>query len=360
VKRLAPLRVLVVSPRRRWYQALAEALRHLPALRVLPQADTFETLRRLILSHHPDAIVLDLAWPADQLERLLDDLHEHYPVPLIACGDGRRDGPRAMLALGHGALEVITPPRRLLLTRWKRFAAELAARLRQAVACARPPQPPLPAPPDGVAWSFRRAGLDPRRCLIVIGASTGGPEALKELMAHMPADAPACVVVQHMPAMFTPSFAASLDRAGPLGFAEARDGQPLRPQMGVVARGDTHLEIRRYAQGGWYVKYTHQVKVNRHCPSVDVLFDSAVAACGAAAIGILLTGMGDDGARGLLRLRRAGALTAAQDAQSCVVFGMPRVAQELGAADIVAPPAEIPARIVQMLQHRRPSPALIT
>ena len=184
------------------------------------------------------------------------------------------------------------------------------------------------------------------------GASTGGTEAVRELLMHMPADSPATAIVQHMPAMFTPSFAQRLNLSSALEVSEASEGNLVSVGRGVVARGDTHLTICLSARG-WRAHYTHQERVNRHCPSVDELFDSAVKAASSNAVGILLTGMGDDGAQGLLRLRQCGALTVAQDAGSCVVFGMPKVAQRLGAAELSAAPKEIPRLIVRALARRQ-------
>jgi len=151
-----------------------------------------------------------------------------------------------------------------------------------------------------------------------------------------------------MPAGFTAAFAQRLNRYSPMHVTEAREGDSLSPGRALLARGDTHLTIRHCA-GGWCAHYTNQRKVNFHCPSVDVLFASAAAEAGRLAVGVLLTGMGADGARELLHLRECGALTVAQDARSSAVYGMPKVAREIGAADLIAPPAEIPRLIVERL-----------
>ena len=168
---------------------------------------------------------------------------------------------------------------------------------------------------------------------LLSGASTGGTEAVRELLMHLPADSPGVAIVQHMPAMFTPSFAERLNLSSSLEVSEAAEGDLLPPGRAVVARGDAHLAVRLGGRG-WYVRYTHQEPVNRHCPSVDELFDSAVRAAAQNAVGILLTGMGDDGARGLLRLRQCGALTVAQDTRSCVVYGLPKAAEQLDAVEL--------------------------
>jgi two-component system, chemotaxis family, protein-glutamate methylesterase/glutaminase len=206
-----------------------------------------------------------------------------------------------------------------------------------------------PAPPG-----WRSAGLRPERFLVVIGASTGGTEAVRRLLAVAPPDFPATAIVQHMPVLFTRAFAERLNQCGRMRVSEAADGDVIGPGQVVIARGDTHLVVRR-AGTNWRVHYTDQVLVNRHCPSVDVLFASATAA-GRDVIGILLTGMGDDGARGLLQLRKSGALTLGQDEASSVVYGMPKVAVQNGAVAYQARPEQIP-ELVRSVLVRQMNPA---
>jgi two-component system, chemotaxis family, protein-glutamate methylesterase/glutaminase len=157
--------------------------------------------------------------------------------------------------------------------------------------------------------------------------------------------------VQHMPAGFTQSFAQRLNGHSAMAVTEAVDGETLGPGRAVIARGDTHLVVRP-AANGWRVHYTHQRPVNRHCPSVDVLFESVAKIGRQRAVGLLLTGMGSDGARGLLQMRQAGALTIAQSAKSCVVYGMPKVAVELGAAMYTTAPHEMPGLVLRSLRTR--------
>ncbi len=182
--------------------------------------------------------------------------------------------------------------------------------------------------------------------VVVIGASTGGTEAIKEVLQALPADMPPILMVQHMPEMFTASFARRLDGLCALNVKEAEHGERLAPGNAYLAPGHSHLLLARAAGGGYQCELSRGDAVNRHRPSVDVLFHSA-AEHGAAAVGVLLTGMGKDGAQGLLALRRAGAWTIAQDRASCVVWGMPREAVALGAACEVLPLGQIAAHIVQ-------------
>jgi two-component system chemotaxis response regulator CheB len=180
--------------------------------------------------------------------------------------------------------------------------------------------------------------------IVFIGASTGGTEAIREVLTALPASMPAVMIVQHMPAMFTGAFARRLDGMCALRVKEAEHGERVEPGSVYIAPGHSHLSLRRGGQG-FQCELAQSDPVNRHRPSVDVLFDSAAAIMGRAAVGVLLTGMGRDGAAGLLRMSQAGAWTIAQDQASCVVYGMPREAALLGAAREVVPLSEIAGRI---------------
>ncbi len=190
-----------------------------------------------------------------------------------------------------------------------------------------------------------RSALAPR--MIFIGASTGGTEAIKEVLLALPPTAPPVLVVQHMPEVFTGSFARRLDGLCLLKVKEAEDGEPVLPGYVYLAPGHSHLMVRR--TGGFHCSLSRAEPVNRHRPSVDVLFHSAALQVGPAAIGVLLTGMGKDGAKGLLAMREAGAWTTAQDHESCVVYGMPREAAAICAVKEVLPLKEIAPRILHQL-----------
>jgi two-component system chemotaxis response regulator CheB len=274
----------------------------------------------------------------------------NYPVPIIVSArNNAADTARAAAALHGGALEVVCRPESSRAEVLRPYARDLTRKIRAAVTLARPV--PLPTGVAGRPASFAAAGIDPRRYLIALGASTGGTRAIEALLGQVPADFPALVIVQHMPAGFTQSFALRLNGQSAMAVTEAVDGENLGPGRAVIARGDTHLVVRP-AANGWLVHYTHQRPVNRHCPSVDVLFESVATVARQQAVGILLTGMGSDGARGLLQMRQAGALTITQSAASCVVYGMPKVAVELGAAMHAAVPHEMPALIRRTLGAR--------
>ena len=194
----------------------------------------------------------------------------------------------------------------------------------------------------------RTAGFGAHPQRVCIGASTGGTEAVKQVLQHLPLTIPPVLVVQHMPVMFTGAFAKRLDSLCTMAVKEAEHGERLRSGMAYIAPGDAHLSVRR-TSGGFECLLSKGPPVSRHRPSVDVLFRSVAEQLGAAAIGVLLTGMGKDGADGLLELRRKGAWTIAQDQQSCVVYGMPREAAAIGAAAEILPLGSIGAHIARRL-----------
>ncbi|GHT93363.1 hypothetical protein FACS1894116_05200 [Betaproteobacteria bacterium] len=185
--------------------------------------------------------------------------------------------------------------------------------------------------------------------IIFIGASTGGTEAIREVLTRLPAEVPPILIVQHMPAMFTGSFAQRLDSLSAVSVHEALDGERIEPGVAYLAPGHSHLSIKRSPGGGYHCVLARSEPVNRHRPSVDVLFHSAAEEVGRSAIGVLLTGMGKDGAVGLLRMEEAGAWTIGQDQASCVVYGMPREAALLGALKEVVPLTEVARHVMQRL-----------
>ena len=199
------------------------------------------------------------------------------------------------------------------------------------------------------AWSSRADMMLPRTLkLIAIGASTGGTEAIKAVLTALPGDLPGIVIVQHMPPAFTASFAQRLATVSCVKVIEAQGGETVTPGYAYVAPGYAHLRVRKHG-GGYVTELSEAEPVNRHRPSVDALFHSVAIHAGMHAIGVILTGMGKDGAQGLLKMHQAGAWTIGQDEDSCVVYGMPREAASLGALDEVAPLASIAGRILARL-----------
>lgn len=295
-------------------------------VRVAP--DPFFAMKKLERSS-PDVLVLDLEMPRMDGLTFLKQLQRERPIPVVVCsGTTGGHGRKAIEALEHGAIEVVTKPQ----TAVREFLFESSVMLVDAVTAAAATRPRLAPPrPSSAPGARRFAASSSARELIAIGASTGGPEALRVILSALPKEAPPVVVAQHMPAGFTRAFAAMLDRECAIEVREASVGDVLRPGLALIAPGGRHLTLKR-AAGHLLVDLAGGPLVSRHRPSVDVLFDSVARELGARAVGVLLTGMGDDGARGLQALHDAGAATLAQDEASSVVYGMPKAAAELGAA----------------------------
>lgn len=354
---VGPIRVLVVEDAPIFARALASALEQAGDLHAAHTSGETEQVRSALLQFHPEVILLDLDLRLANTMLLLAKLRRHYPVPVIVMSRAGADSSgRAMQAIQQGALEVVEKPESARVAAFPQFVRDLAAKVRMALS-ARPVSAPAHA--VGSAASWRAAGLDPGRYLVAIGASTGGTKALEVLLRRVPADFPPVVMVQHMPVGFTRTFAERLNAESVLAITEAVEGDQLAPGRAVLARGDTHLVVRPGALG-WVVRYTDQRLYNRHCPSVDVLFESVADVVGSRAVGVLLTGMGDDGARGLLSMRHNGGVTVAQSRESCVVYGMPKVAVDLGAVMHSAAPEDIPGVILRAVRQRpRPAAALV-
>ncbi|MFH1746785.1 MAG: chemotaxis-specific protein-glutamate methyltransferase CheB [Planctomycetota bacterium] len=352
MKDTGPARVLIVDESPQFRRQLTQELEKHSRVTVIASAGDALEARQKILEHRPDVITLDLELPKVNALTFLRSLRQHYPVPVIICsGHTERNGTLGLKAIELGALDIVTKPLTNSAEALRDLGNELAVKICMAHNEARP-VPRVRPTPRPRRWSFSECGLNPHHYLVAIGASTGGTEALRALLVSAPPDFPPTVIVQHMPAAFTANFAQRLDQLSELQVSEAREGDVLYPGRVLVARGDTHLIVRRMSRLV-SVGYTDQLLVNRHCPSVDVLFDSVAHHFGSAAVGVLLTGMGTDGAHGLLRMRARGALTIAQDQRSSVVYGMPKAALRLGAVGHIASPDQIPALIQRFLSQKR-------
>jgi two-component system, chemotaxis family, protein-glutamate methylesterase/glutaminase len=349
VKRTGPIKVLIVDDSALVRSILSRVLAEDQEIQVVGGAkDPFEA-RELIISYRPDVIILDVEMPRMDGITFLKKLMAHYPVPVIMCsGVAASNSRNAIKAIECGAVDVVAKPTTGGRAALQQLGEELAEKIRAAVV-AMPAPPPIPASVTSPPTSFQAAGIDPGRYLVAIGASTGGTEAIRRLLDQVPADFPPVAIVQHMPEGFTYSFAGRLNESSKMTITEAVDGDVLTPGKGVLARGNAQMVVQ--AGGGKIrVAYAGTEPVNRHCPSVDVLFDSVARSIGKQAIGVLLTGMGADGARGLLNMRNAGAITIAQNKESCVVYGMPKVAVDLGAVQYQCPPADVSRTIIQAIR----------
>lgn len=323
------IRVLIVDDSALVRRALSEIVSSHPDLEVAGTAPDPFAARDKILELQPDVLTLDLEMPRMDGLTFLKKLMRHHPLPVVVISSLGQSSSRAALeALQWGAVEVVAKPGGACSG--GELRDQLALKIRAAAgARLRPEIAPAATAP-------RRAAPARAASLIAIGASTGGVEALRMVLAALPAEMPPIVIVQHIPAVFSGEFARRLDRVCRIRVKEAEDGDALEAGRALIAPGNFHLSVRGSA--GRYRAAVHGGDpVHYQRPAVDVLFDSASRAAGAGAVGALLTGMGSDGAAGLLQMKRAGGRTIAQSEASCVVFGMPREAIRLGAADEVLP-----------------------
>ena len=296
-----------------------------------------------IAKRRPDVILLDLEMPRMDGLTFLQKIMSEDPIPVVISSSvAERGSAAAMRALQIGAVDIVPKPAvRRPLAEW---SASLVDAVTAAAAANLTRFRPLPAR----IRKLRPVGrLAAAQSIILIGASTGGTEAISRVLQQFPEDAPATVIVQHMPERFTAAFARRLDQSCAVRVREAEDGDVLEQGTAFVAPGDRHLILAKTGASRISVILNDGPPVNRHRPSADVLFQSAASVTGASAVGVLLTGMGRDGASGLLALREAGAVTIAQDEATSIVFGMPKAAIELGAATRVCPLDEIAATVLQ-------------
>jgi two-component system chemotaxis response regulator CheB len=346
-----PLRVLaVVDPA--LAAAMNEQLDKASGVEVVACVSSSVRAGALLTSLRPDVVVLDLEL-ADL--SLLTSMLEPRLAPVVVLSSfAAASSELAVRAVALGAADVIEIPAAAVGGEVL-APAGLADRLR-AAARARsslPSRRPLSLDPGRAATSPRPWPLQPRAAVVAIGASTGGTLALAELLRQLPADAPPLLIVQHMLSEFTREFAARLDADSAMDVREAQNGEPVRPGCALIAPGGFHLRLARDPRGALRVAIGDDSPVALLRPSVDVLFQSCARSVGAGALGVVLTGMGQDGAEGLLELRNAGGITIAQDEASSAVFGMPRAAISCGAAERVLPLSEIALAIMSAARSRR-------
>ncbi|HEY3283769.1 MAG TPA: chemotaxis response regulator protein-glutamate methylesterase [Armatimonadota bacterium] len=354
------IRVLVVDDSALVRQVLTEVLETDPSLSVMATATDPYVAVKYIQKEVPDVIVLDVEMPRMDGLTFLEKIMSQHPIPVVICSTLSEEGSDvALTALEKGAVEIITKPR----LGAKEFLEESRLSICDAVKSASQARMPRsggrgrPAAPMAVTPKLTADAVVPKPSprvrfqttdqVVVVGASTGGTEALRELLSGLPPNAPGVVVVQHMPERFTRQFASRLDGLCRISVKEAEDGDPVARGQALIAPGNRHLLLRRSG-----MRYLVQTKegplVCRHRPSVDVLFRSAARCAGSNAIGVLLTGIGDDGARGMVELKESGAFNLAQDEASCVVFGMPAEAIRLGGVDRVIPLKQVAQELVRL------------
>jgi two-component system chemotaxis response regulator CheB len=336
-----PVRVVVVDDSATMRGLIGACLRRDPEIEVVGAAGDPYEARQVIKDLNPDVITLDIEMPNMNGLDFLEKIMRLRPMPVVMVSTLTQAGAEATVrALELGAVDCVAKPSHVA-----EGLSDLAIRVKTAAGAS--VRPLTEAPKVAV-----RQGFSPSGDLIAIGSSTGGVEALLTVLASFPANCPPTVITQHMPATFTRSFAARLDRATAAHVQEAYDGAPLEVgKVYLAPGGEQHLEVVR--AGGLRCHLRPGDPVGGHRPSVDVLFRSVAHAAGAAAVGVILTGMGRDGAEGLKAMREAGAKTIGQDQATCVVYGMPKVAFEIGAVFRQLPVGEIGPLALSLAEKRR-------
>ncbi len=344
-----PVKVLVVDDSALMRQLLSELLTSDPRIQVVGAASDPYVAREQIKALNPDVITLDIEMPRMDGLSFLEKLMALRPMPVVVVSTLTQKGADAVVrAMELGAVDCVAKPLLDMRAGMTALRDELVAKVLVAASS-------RPAARAGDPAQSKPLVFDPHLStagwIIAVGASTGGVEALQKLLTAMPSNAPAILVTQHMPPGFTTSFAKRLHERCAMPVFEATHGQRVMPGQIYIANGSYHLELMR--SGAHYACRLHDgPPVSGHRPSVDVLFASVAAAAGKNAIGVILTGMGQDGAAGLLEMRRAGARTRGQDEASCVIYGMPKAAKLLGAVEAERPLSKMAADILALTQER--------
>ena len=351
---MTSVRVLIVDDSAVVRQILSEVLARDPEIEVVGTAADPILAREKIKRLNPDVLTLDVEMPRMDGLAFLENLMRLRPMPVVMVSSLTERGAEITLqALALGAVDFVTKPKLGVAQGLEQYADEITAKVKGAararvVALARPVQrlaPLTEASKTALATRYRTTDR-----LIAIGASAGGTEAIRAVLEQMPPDAPAIVLTQHIPGGFSRAFVERLDRHSQMLVREASDGEQILPGHAYLPPGDRHLRVIRDG-ARWRCRIDDGPPVNRHRPAVDVLFRSVAQSAGSNAVAAILTGMGDDGARGLLELREAGAATLVQDEATSVVWGMPGAAYKLGAAQEVLPLEKIAGRLLELASH---------
>jgi two-component system chemotaxis response regulator CheB len=337
------IRVLIVDDSLVFREVLARGLAGDPRIEVVGKASNAFEARDKILETNPDILTCDIQMPRMDGIEFIRRLLSQYPIPVIvvsSVSDAVFD------AMNAGAVEFVTKPDEKSGKGVEALIKDLLAKIVIASKVQVRRRPAMLA-----EVKVAQAHFDTTK-VIGIGASTGGTEALYRVLKALPPNIPGIAIVQHIPPVFSDMFAQRMNSQTALNVKEAQNGDFLEPGSVLIAPGDRHMQVRR-AGDKFRVEVFEGDKVNGHCPSVDVLFDSMAKACGDRAVGVLLTGMGQDGAKGLLNMRKSGAPTIGQDEKSCVVYGMPKIAYDLGAVEKQMSLDAIPGELVQQLSIKR-------
>ena len=356
---LGKIKVMIVDDSALVRQVVSQALSRDPGIEVIATAaDPLFALDKM-RSNWPDVLIIDIEMPRMDGISFLRKIMGERPTPTIVCSSLADKGSQATFdALAAGAVTIITKPKAALKSFLEDASNDIVQAVRMAARAnlrAMPRSPAVPAPESlrpklsadvMLSQSAPGAMANTTDKIIAIGTSTGGTQALESVLTRLPATTLGIVIVQHMPEKFTAMFAERLNGLCAIEVREGRNGDRVTPGRALIAPGGRHMMLKR--NGAQYVvEVVDGPVVNRHKPSVDVLFRSVAKFAGANALGVIMTGMGDDGARGLKEMHDAGARTIAQDEASCVVFGMPKEAIKLGGADQIMALDQIPAALIQ-------------
>jgi len=343
------IRVLVVDDSAVVRKVFSEELSHEKDIQVVATAPDPYVARDKIVALKPDVVTLDIEMPRMDGLTFLRKLMKYYPLPVIIVSSLTKEGGSlALEAMEIGAVDVISKPGEAYSV--GDMSAQLAEKIRAAAQVDMVQRARLMASQVTAAPQTKLSLTKTTNKIIAIGASTGGTEALKDVLVQLPPNTPGIMIVQHMPAKFTTSFAERLNNLCQIRVKEAEDGDSVVPGTALLAPGNFHMVMRR-SGARYYVNIKSGPLVCYQRPAVDVLFNSVAAYGGANAVGVILTGMGKDGAQGMLKMKETGAKTIAQDEASCVVFGMPKEAIEAGGVDQVVSLKDIPSAILKMVEE---------
>ncbi|NVM57245.1 MAG: chemotaxis response regulator protein-glutamate methylesterase [Desulfobacterales bacterium] len=341
------IKLLVVDDSAIVRKIITEELSKEPDIQVIGTAPDPYVARDKILRLKPDVVTLDIEMPRMDGITFLKKLMKYHPLPVVILSSLTREGGKlALEAIESGAVEVLSKPGSAYSVGDMR--QQLAEKIRGAARARVPRRSDDDAVKDSPAKLRSRALKETTDKVVAIGASTGGTEALKTILTQFPPTIPGVVVVQHMPPNFTTAFAERLNSLCEIEVKEAQDRDSVLPGHALIAPGNYHMLLKR-SGARYYVSVKTGPLVRHQRPSVDILFDSSAEYAGPNAVGVILTGMGSDGAQGLLKMRQAGARTVGQDEASCVVYGMPNEAAKIGAVEKVAPLGRIAQEIMNVL-----------
>lgn len=335
------IKVLIVDDSLVFRESLSREISKDPDIEVVGTATDPYMARDLIIKLKPDVLTLDVEMPKMNGIEFLKKLMPQYPLPVIVVSSVSKN---VLDALDAGAVEFVTKPNVTRPGGMASFVNELIIKIKisSTAKVGNRKSDFIPSQP------VTSQGIDTTSKIIAIGASTGGTDAIHTVISGLPRDMPPIIIVQHMPPVFTKLYAERLNNTCELEVKEAEDGDALRPGRVLIAPGNFQMRLAKRGTG-YVVRCTEEEKVSGHCPSVDVLFDSGAAVAGKQSVGVILTGMGRDGANGLLKMKKTGAYTIGQDEKSSVVYGMPMVAYNIGAVDKQLPLDRIADEIIRFL-----------